>query len=68
MRANYAHMITLGPFFSKKEVAKKFDHLAKLKLMSNFLISTSAANKITTIMQIEHTQAYHCIMEMLKRG
>lgn len=55
-------------FFPKKEVAKNFDHLAKLKLMSNFLISTPAANKITTIMQIEYTQAYHCIMEMLKKG
>ena len=38
-----------------------------LKLMSNFLIS-NPGNKITTIIQIEHTQAYHCIMEMLKKG
>ena len=30
--------------------------------------SKDAGNKITTIMQIEYTQAYHCIMEMLKRG
>ncbi|WP_407446096.1 ORF6N domain-containing protein [Fibrobacter sp.] len=30
--------------------------------------SKDAGNKITTIMQIEYTQAYHCIMEMLKKG
>ena len=30
--------------------------------------SKDAGNKITTIMQVEHTQAYHCIMEMLKKG
>ena len=29
--------------------------------------SKDAGNKITTIMQIEYTQAYHCIMEMLKK-
>ena len=30
--------------------------------------SKDAGNKITTIIQIEHTQAYHSIMEMLKKG
>lgn len=30
--------------------------------------SKDAGNKITTIIQIEHTQAYHSIMEMLKEG
>jgi len=30
--------------------------------------SKDAGNKITTIMQIEYTQAYHGIMEMLKKG
>lgn len=30
--------------------------------------SKDAGNRITTIMQIEYTQAYHCIMEMLKKG
>ena len=29
--------------------------------------SKDAGNKITTIMQIEQSQAYHCIMEMLKK-
>ena len=29
--------------------------------------SKDAGNKITTIMQIEYTQAYYCIMEMLKK-
>ena len=29
--------------------------------------SKDAGNKITTIMQIEYTQAYHCIMEMLEK-
>jgi len=29
--------------------------------------SKDAGNKITTIMQIEYTQAYHCIVEMLKK-
>ena len=29
--------------------------------------SKDAGNKITTIIQIEQTQAYHCIMEMLKK-
>ena len=29
--------------------------------------SKDAGNKITTIMQIEYTQAYHCIMEMLRK-
>lgn len=30
--------------------------------------SKDAGNRITTIMQIEYTQAYHSIMEMLKKG
>ena len=30
--------------------------------------SKDAGNRITTIMQIEYTQAYHCIVEMLRRG